>query len=156
VTFPTKQPTGSRTSIAMGCLTLAAVARTVAVIVVAAVDVPVAAVIADAEVVADVRAGAAVVDAAVPAVDMVGRDTETAGVTDETRLNYAGRDDIAAFSTGLGACFPPEVSALGFARRAQLLSESNPLAASNNSFRPGYCSQAEASPRLALALISRR
>ena len=66
----------------MRYLTLAAVDRTVEVIVVAAADVPVAAVIADAEVVADVRAGAAVADAAVPAVGMVGRDTETPAVTD--------------------------------------------------------------------------
>jgi hypothetical protein len=50
-------------------------------IVVAAADVPVAVVIEDAEVVADVRAGAAVADAAVPAVGMVGRDTETPAVT---------------------------------------------------------------------------
>jgi hypothetical protein len=56
----------------------------VEVIVVAAADVPVAAVIEDAEVVADVRAGAAVAAAAVPAVPavgMVGRDTETPAVT---------------------------------------------------------------------------
>jgi len=52
------------------------------VIGVAAADVPVAAVIEDAAVVADVRAGAAVADAAVPAVGMVGRDTETPAVTD--------------------------------------------------------------------------
>jgi hypothetical protein len=52
-------------------------------IAVAAAGVPaVAAVIEDAEVVADVRAGAAVADAAVPAVGMVGRDTNSPGVTD--------------------------------------------------------------------------
>jgi hypothetical protein len=51
-------------------------------IAVAAAGVPVAATIEDAEVVADVRAGAAVADAAVPAVGMVGRDTKTPGVTD--------------------------------------------------------------------------
>jgi hypothetical protein len=66
----------------MRYLMLAAVDRTVEVIVVAAADVPVAAVIEDAEVVADVQAGAAVADAAVPAVGMVGRDTETPAVTD--------------------------------------------------------------------------
>jgi hypothetical protein len=62
--------------------TLAVVDRTVE----AAADVPVAAVIEDAEVVADVRAGVAVGDAAVPAVGTVGRDTETPGVTDLTPI----------------------------------------------------------------------